>query len=89
MTLAGKLGKQEAHHVVQAACVRAVREGRDLASVAGSDERISGALSADEIAAALDPAQYLGSTDLFITRALAQFEQLEQLGQVAAVREPA
>lgn len=89
MTLAGKIGKQEAHHVVQAACVRAVREDTDLTSVALSDPQISGALSADEIAAALDPAHYLGSTDLFITRALAQFVQTRELGQLAAVKEPA
>ena len=74
MTLATRLGKQEAHHVVQAACERAVREGADLATVAQADERISGALSPDEIAAALDPSAYLGSADLFVDRALAAFQ---------------
>ena len=74
MALAGRMGKQEAHLVVQAACVRAVRDHTDLASVALADEQISGALSAAEIAAALDPAAYLGSTDLFIDRALAKFQ---------------
>lgn len=76
MALAGRIGKQEAHHVVQAACERAVRQGADLASVAQADAQISGALSADQIAAALDPAAYLGSADLFIDRALAQFQRV-------------
>jgi 3-carboxy-cis,cis-muconate cycloisomerase len=76
MALAARLGKQEAHHVVQAACVRAVRDHTDLASVAHADVQIRSALSADEIVAALDPAQYLGSADLFIDRALAQFQVL-------------
>jgi 3-carboxy-cis,cis-muconate cycloisomerase len=75
MALAGRIGKQEAHHIVQVACERAVRQRSDLASVAPADERISGALSAHEIAVALDPATYLGTTDLFISRALAAFEQ--------------
>ena len=76
MALATRLGKQEAHHVVQAACERAVREGADLATVARSDERISAALSPDEIGAALDPSAYLGSADLFVDRALAAFNDL-------------
>jgi 3-carboxy-cis,cis-muconate cycloisomerase len=76
MALAASLGKQEAHHVVQAACERAVRQGTDLATVALADERISGALASDQIAAALDPASYLGSTDIFVDRALAAFRSL-------------
>ena len=83
MVLAARIGKQEAHHVVQAACARAVREDLDLASVAQSDERISGALSDQQITAALDPAQYLGSTDLFIDRALAQFQAITHAGHTA------
>lgn len=71
MTLATRLGKQEAHHVVQAACERAVREGTDLGSVAHADPQISAALSPEQIARALDPAAYLGSADLFVDRALA------------------
>jgi len=73
MVLAVHLGKQQAHHVVQAACQRAVQQGDDLGTVARADAAISGALSDAEIAAALDPAGYLGSTDAFIARALSDF----------------
>jgi 3-carboxy-cis,cis-muconate cycloisomerase len=76
MALARQLGKQEAHHVVQEASQRAVREGADLATVARADRRISGALSPGELAAALDPASYLGSTDLFVDRAVAAFRAM-------------
>jgi len=73
MVLAVHLGKQQAHHVVQAACARAVQQGDDLGTVARADPAISGTLSEAEIVAALDPAGYLGSTDIFIDRALAEF----------------
>jgi 3-carboxy-cis,cis-muconate cycloisomerase len=73
MALATHLGKQQAHHVVQAACERAVREGTDLGTIAYADERISSTLSPTQIASALDPAGYLGSADLFVDRALAAF----------------
>jgi 3-carboxy-cis,cis-muconate cycloisomerase len=73
MVLATKIGKQQAHHAVQAACMRAVRQGEDLETVARQDEAISGALSGAEIGAALDPSAYLGSTGLFVDRALAAF----------------
>jgi 3-carboxy-cis,cis-muconate cycloisomerase len=74
MVLATRLGKQEAHHVVQAACERAVKQRADLESVALADAQISAALTTDEIRSALDPAGYLGSADQFVDRALATFE---------------
>jgi 3-carboxy-cis,cis-muconate cycloisomerase len=77
MALARRIGKQEAHHVVQEASQRAVRQDDDLGTVARADQRISGALSAAELAAALDPASYLGSTDLFIERALTAFRGID------------
>ncbi|MCC7371330.1 MAG: 3-carboxy-cis,cis-muconate cycloisomerase [Chloroflexi bacterium] len=78
MALAGRIGKAEAHHAVQAACQRAVRQADDLEAVALADEKIAGPLSADEIRAALDPLAYLGSTDRFINRALEAFERCRQ-----------
>jgi 3-carboxy-cis,cis-muconate cycloisomerase len=80
MVLATHLGKQASHHVVQAACKRAVEQGSDLATVASADPEIGAALSADEIAAALDPAGYLGSSGRFIDRALADFAVLRGAG---------
>lgn len=74
MALAPHVGKQEAHHLVQAASERAVKQGQDLAAVVKADERIVTALRADQIEQALDPTAYLGSTDLFVDRSLAAFQ---------------
>lgn len=52
MALAARIGKAEAHHAVQAACQRAVRQGDDLETTALADEKIAGPLSADEIGGA-------------------------------------
>jgi 3-carboxy-cis,cis-muconate cycloisomerase len=76
MALAPHLGKQEAHHAVQAACARAREVGTDLLQEARVNPQISAALSPEAIERALDPATYLGSTDTFITRALDDFRQL-------------
>jgi 3-carboxy-cis,cis-muconate cycloisomerase len=77
MALAPHLGKQEAHHVVQAACARAREAGTDLLREARTDPQIRAALSPKAIERALDPATYLGSTDAFITRALDGLRQLQ------------
>jgi 3-carboxy-cis,cis-muconate cycloisomerase len=58
---------------VEAACERAVAEGRPLADVLRDDPAIG--LSGDEIARALDPAAYLGAADEFIDRALAAADE--------------
>ncbi|CAA9489638.1 MAG: 3-carboxy-cis,cis-muconate cycloisomerase [uncultured Rubrobacteraceae bacterium] len=65
-----KLGRLEAHDLVEAACRRALEEGRHLREELLQDERIREALSKEEIDAALDPAGYLGSAGTFVDRAL-------------------
>lgn len=71
--LAPRTGRQAAHHLVQAACLRALESGNDLRQAALVDEHIHTALSAEEIDEALDPSRYLGSTDALIDRALADY----------------
>jgi 3-carboxy-cis,cis-muconate cycloisomerase len=58
---------------VDAACERAVREGRPLGEILRDDPAIP--LAEDEIARALDPAGYLGAADEFIDRALAAADE--------------
>jgi 3-carboxy-cis,cis-muconate cycloisomerase len=70
MALAPYLGKQEAHHIVQAASKRAMAAGTDLRKAALEDERVRAVLSPEAIDRALDPLSYLGSTDTFVDRAL-------------------
>jgi 3-carboxy-cis,cis-muconate cycloisomerase len=69
--LADTLGRTEAHELVRTASLRSVAEGISLADAvsAGTD-----ALTPEQIAAALDPATYLGSAGAFVDRALALVE---------------
>ena len=72
MALAVKVGPSRARELVDAASARALDEGRPLRDVLIDDGEVRGELSDQEIAAALDPAGYLGSTDVFIDRALSR-----------------
>jgi 3-carboxy-cis,cis-muconate cycloisomerase len=74
MALARQLGKAEAHRLVQALSRRVAQGATDLRRAALEDSRVRDVLDVDAIDTALDPANYLGSTDVFISRALRAFE---------------
>jgi 3-carboxy-cis,cis-muconate cycloisomerase len=78
MALAAHAGREQAHHLVEAAVRRAVEQGIDLRTAALADPEITSVLSPDAIDAALDPAAYLGSAGLFMDRALATFATVRQ-----------
>ncbi|CAA9431319.1 MAG: 3-carboxy-cis,cis-muconate cycloisomerase [uncultured Rubrobacteraceae bacterium] len=67
---ADKLGRQEAHDLVQAAAQRTAAGGKPFRDELLDEPGLSEALSGDEIDAALDPAGYLGSAGAFVDRAL-------------------
>jgi 3-carboxy-cis,cis-muconate cycloisomerase len=73
--LARQLGRVDAQSAVKAASERALREAITLQRAALEDSRISDILSDEEIERALDPAQYLGSTNDFIDLALQSFRR--------------
>jgi 3-carboxy-cis,cis-muconate cycloisomerase len=73
--LSEKLGRLEAHDLVEAACRRALEGGGHLREEFAHDARVRGVLSEAEIDAALDPAGYLGSADAFVDRALALYRE--------------
>lgn len=73
MALAAHLGKAEAHQIVATLSRQVTASGENLLQAAQTDKRVSAVLTPDEIAQALDPARYLGSTDLFIDHALAAY----------------
>ncbi len=77
MALAPHLGRPEAYRIVQRAADRAAQTDKPLLEVAAADEQILAVLAPDAIARALDPSAYLGSTDAFINRALAEFRSLQ------------
>ena len=77
MALAPHLGKSEAHRLVQALCEHVVQAGVDLRQAALSETRVRAHLSIAEIEHALDPGNYLGSTDALIERALAAYREMK------------
>ena len=76
MTLAHKVGRPEAFHIVQSIGKQIAGSGKTLRQVALEDGDVRAILSPEEIDAALDPARYLGSTDVFINRALAAYSKV-------------
>jgi len=67
---AEKLGRQEAHDLVQAAARRTAGGGRPFRDELLDEPQLSEALSGEKIDVALDPAGYLGSAEAFVDRAL-------------------
>jgi 3-carboxy-cis,cis-muconate cycloisomerase len=66
--LAAKLGKQEAHRIVEEASRKAAAAKRDLAEVVGKDDRVTQHLSASELAKLFEPMSYHGVAQTFIDR---------------------
>src|SRR5260221_14573479 len=60
MRLAEKIGRDTAHHAVQAACGKALAEKRMLVDVLAEDPAVSKHLDKATLARLGDPAQYLG-----------------------------
>ncbi len=77
MALALRMEKAEAQHIVQAACERAASSGTPLRQVMLTEEQVLAILSIQEIDHALDPSAYVGSTDIFIDRALAAYREVQ------------
>ena len=72
--LAEKVGKQEAHHLVEAASKKAVAEKKDLRAVLEQDSKITAHLDARRIAQLLEPMAYQGASQTLIDRLLASLE---------------
>jgi 3-carboxy-cis,cis-muconate cycloisomerase len=73
MALGRSLGKTDAHACLEAACKRAITEGRHLRDVVLADEAVRRHLSAAEVRALFEPGNYLGVSRDFIGRALAEW----------------
>lgn len=71
MALGTKLGKQEAHHLVEAASKRAVAEKRHLRDVLADDKAVLQHLKPDELDKLFDPLGYTGVAAALVDRVLA------------------
>jgi 3-carboxy-cis,cis-muconate cycloisomerase len=69
--LAGKIGRQEAHALVEEASRKAVAEKRSLHNVLSSDERVTLHLNAAELGRLFDPLSYQGIAQTYIDRLIA------------------
>jgi 3-carboxy-cis,cis-muconate cycloisomerase len=71
MALASKIGKAQAHEVVETACETAQREKRHLRDVIVGDARAQPLLSAADLDGLFDPRRYLGAAEEFVDRVVA------------------
>src|SRR5690606_41479870 len=62
MSLAPKLGRLNAHHVVEAACKQAVAEQRHLLDVAQNHPEILAVFNSEQLSQIFNPQHYLGNT---------------------------
>jgi 3-carboxy-cis,cis-muconate cycloisomerase len=73
--LAEKIGKSEAHHLLEAASKRAVAEKKNLRDVLAKDTKVTAHLSADTLTKLFEPMGYQGVSQALIDRLLASLEE--------------
>ena len=73
--LSDRVGQGRARDLIDAAVGRALAEGTSFRDQLIADEGVSAELSEGEIDAALDPAGYLGSAEVFVDRALSRYRE--------------
>jgi len=74
MALAEKIGKREAHHLVETASKKAVAERKGLREVLTKDPKVTAHLSAEKIAKLFEPMAYQGVSQALIDRLLASLD---------------
>jgi 3-carboxy-cis,cis-muconate cycloisomerase len=75
MALAEKIGKSDAHHLVEAASKKAVKDKKHLRDVLTQDSRITAQLAADKITELFEPMAYQGASQALIDRLLASIDK--------------
>lgn len=73
--LAEKLGKSDAHHLVETASKTAVAEKKHLRDVLTADPKVTAQLSADAIAKLFEPMDYQGASQALIDRLLTSLKK--------------
>jgi 3-carboxy-cis,cis-muconate cycloisomerase len=72
--LAEKIGKADAHHLVEAASKKAVADKKHLRDVLTSDSKVTAQLDAKKLAELLEPMAYQGASQALIDRLLASLD---------------
>ena len=73
--LAEKIGKRDAHHLVEAAAKKAAAGKLNLRDVLASDPKVTAHLSADRLAKLFEPMAYQGVSQALIDRLLASLDE--------------
>ena len=74
MALAEKIGKSDAHHLVEAASKKAVAEKKHLRDVLVADSRVTAQLDAAALEKLFEPMAYQGASQTLIDRLLASLD---------------
>jgi len=74
MALGRKIGRLQAHQLVEAACQRALAERRDLHAILAQDREIARLLSSADLDRLFDPRRYMGVAELLIDRVLSSHQ---------------
>jgi 3-carboxy-cis,cis-muconate cycloisomerase len=73
--LAEKMGKSDAHHLIEAASKKAIADQKHLRDVLSSDSKVTAHLDANRIAALFEPMAYQGVSQELIDRLLASLDK--------------
>src|SRR5712672_783855 len=74
MALAEKIGKSDAHHLVEAASRKAVADKKHLRDVLTADAKVTAHLNAEKLARLFEPMAYQGVSQALIDRLLASLD---------------
>lgn len=77
IALAQRIGRDAAHHLIEQCCRRAVGQGAHLRQMLGAEPQVAAQLSAEELDRLLDPAHYLGQSQRWVQRAVAEHHALK------------
>ena len=80
MALAEKIGKSDAHHLIEAASKKAVADKKHLRDVLTADAKITAQLDAGKIAKLFEPMAYQGASQALIDRLLASLTKMSLPG---------
>jgi len=72
--LAEKIGKSEAHHLIEAACKKAVADKKMLRDVLTADPKVTSHLTAEQLEKLFEPMAYQGASQTLIDRLLAALD---------------
>src|SRR5882757_763600 len=74
MALAEKIGKSDAHHLIEAASKKAVADKKHLRNVLAADAKVTAHLNAEKLARLFEPMAYQGASQALIDRLLASLD---------------